>query len=671
LGELYVQGLAVDWAGFDCDYSRRYVILPTYPFQRRRFWPSGTRSWQAQIPAKQANGIDDWFYQVQWQPSVTPQEQPGEPGLWLILSDQGGVGTSLTRLLEQSGERCLSVYPDSIDPANPADFRRLCEEAQQTATLKGVVHLWSLDTANTAELTSISLDQAVALSCGSVLHLVQALATRESSPRLTLVTRNAAATGKEPDLSLAQAPIWGLGKVIALEHPSFWGGMVDLGSEPLADQAASLFAEIYRPRGEDQIAIRGGQAYAARLVRTSPPTVRSFELRNDGTYLITGGLGALGLQVAGWLVEHGARHLVLSGRRTASPEATVEIEKLVKAGTEVHVINADVSKESDLSRLFAEAKQSLPPIRGVVHAAGILDDGILLRQDWKRFSKVLAPKVTGAWNLHVLTRDMPLDFFVLFSSAAALVGVQGQGNYVAGNSFLDSLAPHRRAEGLPALSINWGPWAQEGMAATLGRRFKDLGMGLIARDQGLLALQRLLGTDQASAGVLSVDWRAFGRQFTAASAPSIIAELVPKSERADSDVLRAMEESDAPEALLRKYVREEVSRILDLGPSEGIGPHQGFSDLGMDSLMAIELKNRLEASLSTSLPTTLALEYPTVESLVEYLGSKVRRATVTSTSAIQPRSNNGIPDAVLADVQKQSTDKLKEFIDQELQTLLQ
>jgi acyl carrier protein/NAD(P)-dependent dehydrogenase (short-subunit alcohol dehydrogenase family) len=349
----------------------------------------------------------------------------------------------------------------------------------------------------------------------------------------------------------------------------------------------------------------------------------------------------------------------------------VEIEKLVKAGTEVHVINADVSKESDLSRLFAEAKQSLPPIRGVVHAAGILDDGILLRQDWKRFSKVLAPKVTGAWNLHVLTRDMPLDFFVLFSSAAALVGVQGQGNYVAGNSFLDSLAPHRRAEGLPALSINWGPWAQEGMAATLGRRFKDLGMGLIARDQGLLALQRLLGTDQASAGVLSVDWRAFGRQFTAASAPSIIAELVPKSERADSDVLRAMEESDAPEALLRKYVREEVSRILDLGPSEGIGPHQGFSDLGMDSLMAIELKNRLEASLSTSLPTTLALEYPTVESLVEYLGSKVRRATVTSTSAIQPRSNNGIPDAVLADVQKQSTDKLKEFIDQELQTLLQ
>ena len=292
-------------------------------------------------------------------------------------------------------------------------------------------------------------------------------------PRLWVVTRGTqavsmqtvgeqAATVEPVRVAVAEAPLWGLARVVAQEHPGLQCTVIDLDPIVIPGELDRLLAELMHPDGEDQLAHRGDQRLAARLVRRNKATAPSNAvLRPDGTYLLTGGLGDLGLLVAGWLVGRGARNVVLLGRSDPGVEAGAVIAELEQGGARVLVARADVTHESELVRALKELQSELPPVCGVIHAAGMLDDGILMNQSWERFAPVLAPKVQGAWNLHRLTRDLPLDFFVLFSSAASLLGSPGQGNYAAANAFLDALAHHRRGLGLPALSINWGPWPDD------------------------------------------------------------------------------------------------------------------------------------------------------------------------------------------------------------------
>jgi NAD(P)-dependent dehydrogenase (short-subunit alcohol dehydrogenase family) len=259
-----------------------------------------------------------------------------------------------------------------------------------------------------------------------------------------------------------------MGRVLANEHPELFGGLVDL--EPSEDphaQAALLVDTIYRPDEEKQIAFRHRQRYVARLapVPKSVAAVPARRIREDATYLIAGGLGGLGLVVARWLVARGARHLVLSGRSHPSAAAADTIADLEREGTTILVTQSDIASTEQTASLLSRAELAMPPLRGVIHAAGTFDDGVLLQQNWTRFAKVLSPKVEGAWNLHALTQHIDLDFFVLFSSASALLGPPGQANYAAANAFLDALGHQRRAQGLTALTINWGPWAEVGLAA--------------------------------------------------------------------------------------------------------------------------------------------------------------------------------------------------------------
>ena len=379
--------------------------------------------------------------------------------------------------------------------------------------LSGVIHLWSLDAAPSDALTPDALVQAEGLSCGSALHVLQALVkdVGGSPARMWLVTRGAVAVDAEPSpMNVAQASLWGFGRVLGLEHPEAWGGLVDLGPEPADEAATALLAEVWDSQGEDQVALRGANCYAARLVRQRSPELGGIAPRADGSYLITGGLGALGLAVARWLVRRGARHLVLTGRRGAPPEARGALEELERLGAAVTVARADVTSEQDMAKVLDDVATSGAPLRGVVHAAGVLDDGTLLRQPWEHFARVLAPKVAGGWNLHALTRGMRLDFFVLFSSATSLLGAPGQGSYAAANAFLDSLAHARREQGLPGLSVNWGPWAGAGMAASVDERHRlrlaVAGVRPIAMERGLLALERVIAATSAQVCVLSVSW---------------------------------------------------------------------------------------------------------------------------------------------------------------------
>ena len=352
-------------------------------------------------------------------------------------------------------------------------------------------------------------------------------------------------------------------------------------------------------------------------------------VRPDGTYLITGGLGGVGLATARWLAEAGARHLALLGRRAPSPEAEAAIAAIAATGVQVRVAQADVSRPEELAQVLARLDAEQPPLRGVVHAAGILDDGPLAEQTWERSAAVLAPKVAGAWALHQLTASRDLDWFALFSAGSALLGAPGQGSYAAGNAFLDSLAHARRAAGLPALSLNWGVWGEVGMAAALGtrerQRLADQGFQPIAPADGLRALAAALGQDAAQLAVLPVDWSRFAHQLNGRPLPSLLRELArptPRQGAAHAPDLPTRLAQTAPgnrRALLRGAVREHAGRVLGLAQARPVDPRQPLSELGLDSLMAVELRNSLGVALDRPLPATLLFDYPTIEGLAGFL----------------------------------------------------
>ncbi|GFZ92472.1 polyketide synthase [Okeania sp. KiyG1] len=354
-------------------------------------------------------------------------------------------------------------------------------------------------------------------------------------------------------------------------------------------------------------------------------------IQPEACYLITGGLGALGLEVAQWMVKQGAEHLILMGRSTPTQTAQKTIQELETAGANVSVLLGDISHQEDVAKIFQQIKASLPPLKGVIHAAGVLDDGLLQNLSWQQFSKVMAPKVQGTWYLHQFTKDLPLDFFVCFSSIASMLGSRGQGNYAAANGFMDTLVRYRRGVGLPGLSINWGAWASAGMAASLDthhqQRFDALGVSAIEPEMGMQALESLLSNSPSQIGVLPINWSKFAKQLPGKQKTPFLSNLISTEplltqKSAFREQLEVAAVSERQE-LLTTHLRSIIAKTLGWTDKQKIGMRQRLFDLGLDSLMAVELKNRLESSLGTSLSSTLLFDYPTLEVLVEYLATDI------------------------------------------------
>jgi acyl transferase domain-containing protein/NADPH:quinone reductase-like Zn-dependent oxidoreductase/SAM-dependent methyltransferase/acyl carrier protein len=375
--------------------------------------------------------------------------------------------------------------------------------------------------------------------------------------------------------------------------------------------------------------------HTGKIVVTQQPVTQS-DFRANASYLITGGTGGLGLAVAKWMTARGARHFVLMGRTGASADALAQIHEIEKLGASIKVAQGDVSKRADVQALVDQITCGQAPLRGIIHAAGTLDDGVLLQQSWKRFEHVLGAKMSGAWNLHVATAGVPLDFFVLFSSAASILGSAGQSNHAAANAFLDALAFTRRHSGLPALSINWGPWSEIGAAATVPailERVRLQGMEGISPDEGLRVFGALLRSNEVQVGVLPVEWDRFVVPFGDHVSPyfSIVlgtqrraTELgepvkAPKKETLVARALAAPAAERRP--MLVAHIRDQVRRALGFDAQYVIDDRESLNNIGVDSLMAVELRNILGASLSMkrSLPATLLFDYPTIDTLADYL----------------------------------------------------
>lgn len=678
LGALYELGADVDWQALYPPRFHTRLALPTYPFEQQRYWcesshPSaGVETAALAIAPDEPEALSPSVSQLTWVPTAWPEDVPSACGQhWLLFCDAGHVGEALVQALEQRGALCYRVYRGpqrrarsercwELDANRADDLDDLFTAILGTRTrhLDGIVYLWGLDLHDRVPMVAADPADEAAVY-GSVLRLIQVLARSVwSGPvRTWLITSGAQPVDIDgDDLALAQAPLWGLGRVLRTEHGLFWGGVIDLPVAETARYAARVASELLHPRDEDELIVRADQCWVARLrhLPLKDGAADPFVVRPDATYLITGGLGALGLAMARWFADQGARHLVLVSRGTPSPSVLHTLRAIEAQGTQVVTQACDVAEAQQVQDLMQTIDATLPPVRGVVHAAGVLDDGVLMHQSWERFAHVFAAKVKGTWNLHRHTRALPLDCFILFSSAASLLGPAGQGNYAAASAFLDLFAAYREAHRLPVLSLNWGPWAGGGMTShlseTLVQRLTASGIDTLSTPVALHTLHRLLDHRVSHACVIQVDWPRFAASLLAM--PQMLRELVEgaRPHAAPRSIVSRLQQT-APEhrqSVLERHIADELRRIMQLSPTERLDIHHGFLDMGMDSLMAAELHNRLALALEHPFPAIIVFNHPTIAHLAAWLiaqlfppgprPSVVDRADAASSSLVAAES---------------------------------
>ncbi|MET8244301.1 SDR family NAD(P)-dependent oxidoreductase, partial [Streptomyces sp. NPDC005202] len=536
------------------------------------------------------------LYEVAW--TAVTEEPAGAPGAeWAFVGD--GTDPEVTAALHgleaagiQLGETGADVlvrfWPRPADDAEPAAAAR--------------------------ELAAVALAE------------LQGLVTRNEAPTRTVwVTRGAVAAGDGDTVpGLAQSVLWGLARSARTEHPDLGLTLLDLDS---GDPAGALLEAVAHP-DEPELALRAGTLLAPRLVRARAKDTDLAWAPTDGTVLITGGLGAVGRHIARLFAERGVPRLLLTSRQGAADPRTAEVTaELTALGTEIEVAACDVADARAVADVLGRIGDELP-LRGVVHCAGILDDGVVAELTPERLAGVLRPKADGAAHLHRLTADTPLRMFLLVSSAAGVVGNAGQANYAAANVFLDQLAHRRRALGLPAVSVSFGAWSGEGLAAAHAdlERMARLGHRPLTPDQGRDLVELSLRRGAAHLVAWALDLPRLRETTAAAGGPSaaLWRSLLPAPRTGQdggdglADRLARLPEAERADRVLA-LVREEASRALGLRSAESVRPDQPLRELGMDSVTAVELRNRIGARLGARLPATLLFDHPTPARLAEYL----------------------------------------------------
>jgi len=537
-------------------------------------------------------------YSLRWRPVAAP-ETPGSARRVLVLAEDA-VAARIAGRMRACGHSVVAVPGARV--ASPEDARRL-------------LAAWA-----GAPPDSVLFTQLVANDVHSAdgsrglhraLHLTQALADSGWGilPRLWFATE---------DGDAGAAALCGFARTVAHEVANLRCSMVVVSAsgerlEQLADLVVGDIAEA-------ELALRPDGLFARRLTPLpAVPKAESALFRPDGGYIVTGGLGALGLRTAAWMAAQGARHLLLGARSAAKPEAEATLAALREAGTEVATLQADLATAAGVEALFAEAARRMPPLRGLIHAAGVLDDGILAQQNAARFDRVLGPKSGSAWMLHRRSRDLPLDHFVMFSSAAAILGSPAQSNYAAANAALGGLAQYRRTLGLPGLAVAWGAWRDSGMAAQRGTelvaRLARQGLRPLAPDAAFAALGRLMRLEEPEVLVIDADWAAYQRQLPHQRVANLLADLVIPDTRPDVPAAWRHADPAARAETLTALLAGIAGEVLGL-EAAAIDPEQSLASFGLDSLMAVVLRNRVARDLGAEVPLVRLLDGISVGELV-------------------------------------------------------
>ncbi|MET8541620.1 type I polyketide synthase [Kitasatospora sp. NPDC004799] len=692
LATAYVHGAAVDWRALLVGPDTRPVDLPTYAFQHEWFWLETGRTavptsaegvsapadgadsafWEAveqqdlrslataldldsddldasadalapALPVlshwhrrrRARSTVDGWRYRTVWNP-LTDLPSGALTGTWLLVHPDGGPEDTWTGAvagaLERGGAHVLRLPVPAGGPGRDALAERLRDAVADPAALGGVLSLLALGAGSHPEHSVLTAGLADSLA------LVQALGDAGVVAPLWLATSGAVSTGRADRVRAAvQAQVWGLGRVVALEAPERWGGLVDLPEVLDGRAQGRLVAVLAGVGGEDQVAVRASGVFVRRLVRASASAAGAVAgaWSPRGTVLVTGGTGALGAHVARWLAGNGAEHLVLAGRRGLDVPGAVELrDELTALGVRVTVAACDVADRTAVAALLAEH-----PVNAVVHTAGVNHLALLPDARPEEFADVLAAKVGGAAHLDELLGDTELDAFVLFSSISGVWGSGGQAAYAAANAYLDALAEARRARGLAATAIAWGPWADGGMAAEddAEEQLRRRGLPVMAPELAIAALAHALDHDETALTVADVDWARFAPAFTALRARPLIADLpdvrrLPAAATRDDGPAEAVSPWAARVAglspldrgrVLEELVRDAVAAVLGHAGADAVDPARAFKDLGFDSLTAVELRNRLNAATGLSLPATLVFDHPTAAALGAHLGAEL------------------------------------------------
>ncbi len=607
--------------------------------------------------------IDGWLAEPTWTEKPLDPAEAIRPTSLLVFAEAeaetDGVGDELAALVRSQGGSCHVVRPGTayrhddqittVRPGSAADLRRLF--ADRGADVDTVVHLWNLDLPPLDEVDRASLDRHSSLGAYSLVRLAQVLPAECPGARLHIVTRGTQVAEPGDRVEPLGAPAWGIGRVLRQQElTAHRGKLIDLDVTGGGDQnarraeAESLLREMSVP-DEEEIALRGMRRLTCRLRQPSglgrPLPLR---LRPDGSYLVTGAFGALGRLLCRTLVKRGARRLIMIGRgelperdqwqetdpATPAGQRIAFVRELEALGAQPLPVTLDITDEAALTGwLDGYRQRQMPPIRGVFHLAGQVRDATVAEMDRARFDAGYDPKVVGGYLLHRLLRDEPLDHFVLFASIAALLTTAGQTNYAAGNAFLDALAHHRRARQLPALSLDWGPWAT-GMIEELGltEHYRTArGMSALTPTAGMAVLERVIGQDQAQLLVATVtDWPVFLAWYPAP--PPLVAELSATAGHRHADEPADQQSSflqsftaadeDTRRLTLTEHLTAVVAGVMRI-PADRIAPTDGLGALGLDSLLAMELRARIHSELGVALPVVALLSNAPLDTLVTLL----------------------------------------------------
>jgi acyl transferase domain-containing protein/acyl carrier protein len=619
LGALHVHGVRIDWERVFAGRDARRTPLPTYPFERQRYWFTAPES----ATAARTDAPRSIRHVIKWTVSSKQTAPAAPPGLWLVCTNSES-GQDVVRAMKTYGADARLI---ALDATEPRDIERAIRDAlPREQGVRGVLLVLSeeRDLSSEASLDNV-LRRAVA-SCSMVLGGIRAVSDLPEQ-KVWLLTNGAVATRAEEPQRAGLAAAWGLGRCAALES----GAVAGLVDTDFADERAC--AQIARLicgggiAGEREVAIRDDTTYVPRLV-SAPPSRTPCKLSPMGSYLVVGGLGALGRHVARWLAERGARHVVLASRSADTASGRDEIAKeLAERGVDVVFARADVTDVAALEAIVRACDERRAPVCGAFHLAGVASSATVDVLDVDALRESLRPKLLGSLALQRALRGHQLDAFVCFASIAGVLGTRGLGAYAAANHAQDAVVQSRRAAAEGGLSVDWGPWEGDGMAdESRASAARSVGIRAMPPQEALAALEEALEAGSSREIVVRADWSALRSAYDARGQGAIFSQLCVKSadeikKHSSGEIARAL--LDLPEHQRLEHairvVRAGTAEIMRLKDPALLGVDRGLFDAGIDSLMAVELTRRLEIGIGKSLPPTLAMDCPTVRAIAAHL----------------------------------------------------